>query len=612
MKNIIKLLPDNVANQIAAGEVIQRPASVIKELIENSLDAGATDIKVIIKDAGSTSIQIIDNGKGMSPSDARMAFERHATSKISSANDLYALKTMGFRGEALASIAAVAEVELRTKTEEDEIGSKIIINGSKFISQEPDNCNTGANFLIKNLFFNIPARRKFLKSPTVELKHINNEIYRIVLCYNNIKFTVVINNEITLQLLPETRKQRIINVFGHKLETNLIDINTETTIVNIKGFISKPEYTRKTTQEQYFFVNNRYFNHPYFRRAVLNAYEKLIREGDNPAFFIYFDIKPDKIDVNIHPNKTEIKFDEEQEVFQILQATAKRAFGKYNITPNMYFEKDPVRDAHLSTQTPINIPTIIIDPKYNPFESENEKKERNPYNNFEKTKPNKNWEILFENNSNNSTEKAKTNSIINKQENIKEQSPINYNLFLQIKDKYILSSNNNGLIIIHQKRALERILFEKYLYEINNKSIVTQKILFPIIYTPPTIYKENLKEISEKLEVLGFEIKQIDENNFELYSVPENLVQENPIDLLENLLYSYSENQENQEGIKLKIYEELALALAKSISKKNIIFQEEEMESLYNKLLTSSNPKYTPDGKIIFYELSINELNKYF
>ena len=609
MADVIKLLPDFVANQIAAGEVIQRPASVVKELVENSLDAGATEITIIIKDAGRTLIQIIDNGKGMSPTDARMSFERHSTSKISSANDLFALTTRGFRGEALASIAAVAEVELKTKQQSDNVGTFICISGSKILSQDICSCPNGTNFSVKNLFFNIPVRRKFLKADNTELKLIKTEIYRIVLTNPKIKFTFVCDNKTEFVLNPENIKIRIVNVFGKRFETDLIPIKTETSLANISGFVSVPEKAKRTNNEQFFFVNNRYMNHPYFRKAVYLAYDKLLKEGDNPSFFIYFDVLPDKIDVNIHPTKTEIKFEDENYIFQILQATVKQAFGKLNISSNMHFEEDIVKDAHLLPNTKIKSPILTFDPTYNPFDLG-----KNDY--ADKNSVPKNWQKMFEDSVENSdgenipVDRSIYENLEQTDFDINENNPKIKTIFYQFKHKYIITSSLSGMVIVDQRRAHLRILNDKYFNNIKNGKFTAQKLLFPIIYEPPIGFVSLLKDLLKELEFIGFELHPKGENEYEIFTVPSNISNEDPIDILENMFFYYTEYQQDAKKVLL---EKIALSLAKAtIMKKDTVLSEEAMETLYADLLLSSNANYTPDGKRIIYTFSLTDIQKFF
>jgi DNA mismatch repair protein MutL len=607
MSDIIRLLSDSVANQIAAGEVIQRPASIVKELVENALDAEATEIQIIIKDAGRTLVQVIDNGKGMSPTDARMAFERHATSKILKAEDLFAIKTMGFRGEALASIAAVAEVELKTKLKDSQIGTLIKISGSEISNQEPAACNEGTNFMVKNMFFNVPARRKFLKSDRVEYKHILTEIHRVVLTNPNISFLVVFDDKTELKLNAESLRQRIINVFGKNLNLNLINIQTETSIINIKGYIAKPERTKKTTSEQFFFVNNRYMNHPYFRKSVLMAYDKLIPEGEYPSFFIYFDVDPANIDINIHPTKTEIKFEEEQAIFQILNAAVKEALGKFNIIPSLDFEENITRDAHFTSNTVVRPPNINVNPDYNPFKEKHQpsyKRENAP----------KNWERLYEQSTKNNPNDfslletnatpIQTSFDDNQEITIEQQKSI----FYQLKNKYILTSGKSGLIIIDQKRAHERILFEKFMSLLETRKGVVQKSLFPIIYEPDANNRAVLLEVLSELNNIGFEIVMIGKNKFEIKGVPGDLTDIDPLKMIEQMVYILSEISGN---IQMVLHEKIALSLAKTAALKvGKTLKEEEMESIFYRLMSCANHNYSVEGKKVLEIISIDEIEK--
>ncbi len=609
MSDIIKLLSDSVANQIAAGEVIQRPSSIVKELVENSLDAGASEIKIAIKDAGRTLIQIIDNGKGMSPSDARTAFERHATSKISCADDLFAIKSMGFRGEALASIAAVASVELKTKTQDSELGTCIKISGTKVESQEVVSCQTGANFIVKNLFFNVPARRKFLKSNSIENKHILTEIHRIVLANPNVAFHVIIENENALTLYPENLRQRIVNVFGKNINQHLVSINTESAIVNIKGFIAKPERTRKTTNEQFFFVNNRFMIHPYFRKATSLAYEKLIPQGEYPSFFIYFDLDPSAIDINIHPTKTEIKFEEEQSIFQILSASVKEALGKFNIVPGLDFEDNITRDVHLTSSTTFKPPVIEINPDYNPFKQEKNSQQK-PLNFVPR-----NWTSLYEQNQNKNREDFVIPEIEKTNEQISflpssetDEKLIPKSMFFQFKNKYIITSLKSGLTIIDQKRAHERILFDKFIKLIETRKGVKQRTLFPVILEPSPNDRAVLMEIISDLNNIGFEIVVVGKEKFEIRAVPGDLTDLDPETLVKEIIFEITEVEGSAKNV---LNEKIAIALAKaSAIKYGRILSEVEMQELFNKLLLCQNHNYCPDGKKIIEIISIDEIER--
>ena len=604
MADIIKLLSDSVANQIAAGEVIQRPASVVKELDENAMDAGSSEIKIAIIDAGRTLIKVSDNGKGMSPQDARTAFERHATSKMSSADDLFAIRSMGFRGEALASIAAVASVELRTKTEGQDLGTCINISGSKVESQEVVNCPKGANFIVKNLFYNVPARRKFLKSDPVENRHITTEIHRIVLANPEIAFQFMLDNKIVLTLNPENHKQRIVNVFGKSIKQHLVSLNTETSIVKISGFVAKPERTRKTTNEQFFFVNKRFMIHPYFRKAISIAYEKLIPEGEFPSFFVYLEIDPSTIDINIHPTKTEIKFEEEQSIFQILKASVKEALGKFNIVPGLDFEENITRDVHLTSNTSFKPPTININPDYNPFKSHTQHK--GGQSNYVP----RNWSSLYEQSQN----KNREDFVLPQQENIEEtqnllsrdetqSTSFNKSLFFQLKNKYIITSVKSGMVVIDQKRAHERILYENFLKLLETRKGVSQRTLFPVIIEPSPTERAVILEIITDLNNIGFEIVLVGKEKFELRAVPGDLTDIDPKKLIDEIVYAIAELQGSA---KVVLNEKIALALAKTSSIRVAKpLTELEMQEIFQKLMLCSDHNYTPEGKKILEVIKI-------
>lgn len=613
MSDIIKLLSDSVANQIAAGEVVQRPASVVKELVENSLDAGATSIDIIIKDAGRTLIQVVDNGVGMSPTDARMSFERHATSKISKAEDLFAITTMGFRGEALASIAAVAEVELITRRSEDELGTCVCISASNVKSQEPVAAAVGTNFKVRNLFFNIPARRKFLKSDSVETKHIMDEIHRIVLTNPSISFKVVFNDDIKMQLSPENLHQRIANVFGKKLNQNLVPIGVETNIVNIKGFVVKPEMSLKNMAEQFFFVNNRYMYHPYFRKAVTSAYDKLLPEGENPRFFIYLEVDPATIDINIHPTKTEIKFEEEQSIYMILNSAVKEALGKFNVVPSISFEDDITRDAHFTSSTVVRPPVISVNPKFNPFKYTD--------SGYKREVP-KGWEKLYEG--------GKTRDDFNLPESENPQNPesmqsvqsqISYGddesysgdssqKYLQLKNKYILTSSHSGMIVINQRRAHERIMYEHFMHMLESRSGVVQKSLFPLVIEPSPEERGLLIEVMTELNTIGFEIVMLGSDKFEIRGVPAELAEMDANAIIRQLLDELSDGSPD---LKMLLNDKIAIALAKSAAMSSgVSLKDEEMEDLFFRLMSCANHNYTADGRKIMEIMDISEIENKF
>lgn len=608
MSDIIHLLPDSVANQIAAGEVIQRPASVVKELVENAIDSGASVVKIVIKDAGKTLVQVVDNGCGMSETDARLSFERHATSKIKLANDLFAIRTMGFRGEALASIAAIAYVELKTKRVEDELGTFINISGSELVKQEPLSCPNGSNFLIKNLFFNVPARRKFLKSNTTEFRHIINEVQRVALPNPEISF-ILIHNDIEIYNLPVSNlHQRIVNVFGKNIQKNLIKIDTNTSIVTIKGFIGKPEYAKKKSGEQFFFVNNRYMRHPYFYRAVLKAYERILPHDSIPSFFIYFDVDPKSIDINIHPTKTEIKFDDERGVWQILHVSIKESLGKYNIVPSIDFSIDADSKIDIPTFTKnseVRIPSVTLDPNYNPFNENN--KGSNYYK--KKTIPD-NWEQLYSGFEN--ADKQMFNKILSSDNDaLTDNSTQNNNLnFYQLKNKYILTSVKSGLMIIDQKRAHERILYERFLGVLKNNIGVEQKNLFPESFDLNAADTELLKEIIDDINMLGFDIREFGDNTFVVNGTPADLSNINSVKFIESLIENYKNNKADiKNDIRENVVRSIAKASAINYGKTLTV---EEMSNLIDCLFACKTPNYSPSGKSVFNIINIEELDKRF
>ncbi len=610
MSDIIKLLSDSVANQIAAGEVVQRPSSVVKELVENSLDAGATSIDIIIKDAGRTLIQVVDNGLGMSPADARMSFERHATSKISKAEDLFAITTMGFRGEALASIAAVADVELITRRENDELGTCINIAASKVKSQEPISTNVGTNFKVRNLFFNIPARRKFLKSDKVETKHIVDEINRIALTNPSIAFKLIFDDNVKYQLSAENLHQRIINIFGKRLNQYLVPIGVDTQIVKIKGFIAKPEISQKSSPEQFFFVNNRYMYHLYFRKAVTSAYDKLLQEGENPLFFIYLEVDPSAIDINIHPTKTEIKFEGEQAIYMILNSAVKEALGKFNIVPSLSFEEDITRDAHFTSSTVVRPPVISVNPKFNPFKYTD--------TGYKREAP-KNWEQFYEQN----TAKTKDDFDLPESENPQSEQYLQSSIsieenptdkvsqkYFQLKNKYILTSSHSGMIVIHQRRAHERIMYEHFMRMLESRNGVVQRTLFPVVIEPTPAERGLLIEIMTELNTIGFEMVMVGNDKFEIRGVPGELTNVDANEIIRQLIALLSDGNFDA---KMLVNDKIALSLAKSASMSSgVALKDEEMEDLFFRLMSCANHNYTADGRKIMEILEISEIENKF
>ena len=587
MSDVIHLLPDSVANQIAAGEVIQRPASVIKELVENAVDAGATTIHVVVVDAGRTSIQVIDDGKGMSETDARLSFERHATSKIAKADDLFALHTMGFRGEALASIAAVAHVELQTRREADEIGSCIRIAGSKVVSQEPVSCPVGSNFKVENLFFNVPARRKFLKSNATELSNILTAFERIVLVYPDIHFTLHHNGTEMLNLKTGSLLQRISDVFGRQYSQDLLPVEVHTAMCSITGFISKPEGARKKSGHDYFFVNGRYMKHPYFHKAVVTAYDRLIPEGMQVPYFLYFEVNPNDIDVNIHPTKTEIKFENEQAIWQILTAAVRDALGKFCEVPTIDF------DTQGSPDIPLYDPARQVappQPHYNP-----------DYNPFKSSSHSSSWESLYEGlekkpSSAPAPEEGEmfgpTDNIQTPETILSEKSPSHY----QYKGKYLMTAVKSGLMIIDQHRADMRILYERYMEQMTNHTANTQKLLFPEVVQLAPSEAVLMGKLLPELTNLGFELSDLGGNSFAVNGVPSGLDGLDPVQLVRQLV--------DDSGTITSQVKSLNAQLAMSLARHAAIpygqlLNNEEIENIINQLFACSNVNYTPDGKAI-------------
>ncbi len=587
MSDIIKLLPDSVANQIAAGEVIQRPASVVKELMENAIDAGATKIDVIILDAGRTSIQIVDNGCGMSETDARLSFERHATSKIRKADDLFNLNTMGFRGEALASIAAVAQVELKTRTANDDIGTTITISGSKVESQQPTACAVGSNFNIKNLFFNVPARRRFLKSNSTELNNIISTFERIVLVYPNVAFTFHSDGTLLYNLPSAGMRQRITDVMGKKVNQTLLPLNVDTSLVKINGFIGKPESAKKKGASQFFFVNGRFMRHPYFHKAVMMAYERLLPVGEQPPYYIYMEIDPHDIDVNIHPVKTEIKFENEQDVFQILMAGVREALGTFCEIPSLDFSsKDSLDIPAYNPDVKARPPKTDYDPAYNPFHTTDFKK---------KTLPE--WESLYDANVNadaslglqfDSSKDTNTPTL-----DI-DRSPQHY----QYKGSYIITSVKSGLMIINQHRAHVRILYEKLMKRHDAAESMSQKVVFPDVIELSKKEELRLEKMLTELTSIGFEIQNLGSGSYCVSAIPVSLTDVNANILLRDAL------AEDGDIVNLNDHSMLALRIAQSSAiPEGQVLSNAEMENIISSLFACDNVNYTPDGKRIFYLL---------
>lgn len=587
MSDIIQLLPDSVANQIAAGEVIQRPASVIKELVENSVDAGANTINVLVTDAGRTSIQVIDNGKGMSETDARLSFERHATSKIRNAGDLFSLRTMGFRGEALASIAAVAQVELKTRMSGEEIGTLLSVSASKVTGQEPVACPVGSNFLVQNLFFNVPVRRKFLKSNSTELSNIVSAFERIALVNPQINFTLHSNGTELFNLRAGGVRQRIIDIFGKRLNHDILPVSVDTTVCKVSGFVGKPEASKKKNVHQYFFVNGRYMKHPYFHKAVMTSYERMIPVGDQIPYFIYMEVEPQDIDVNIHPTKTEIKFENEHTIWQILMAAVKEAVGKFNDVPTIDFDTEgkpeiPVFDAGNRS---VSAPKVDFNPSYNPFK-ETPKSSYVP----------ENWDDLY-----GAPEKSQIREMPlfdaepQKQSPavIDEKSPVHY----QYKGKYIMTAVKSGLMIIDQHRAHIRILYDGYMQQTGDRTGTTQKVLFPEIIRFDHKDMIILGKALPEMEKLGFEISDLGGGSYAVNGIPAGIEGINVVELVHDMVATAAEGGTSAAS---GINHSLALSLARNAAiPQGQVLSNDEMENIVNGLFACSNVNYTPDGKNI-------------
>ncbi len=606
--DIIHLLPDSVANQIAAGEVIQRPASCLKELVENSLDAGATRVQVIVRDAGRTLLQVIDNGIGMSEMDARLAFERHATSKIREAQDLFSLRTMGFRGEALASICAVAQVEMTTRRAEDETGTLIEIHGSDVVRQEVCACPVGTNIKVSNLFFNVPVRRKFLKTDQTELRNLLTEFYHIVLVYPKVAFTFVHNDEILLELPAGTEKQRIEAVFGNPKRnvytSAFVDVSTETEMVSIHGFVVKPESaTRKA--EQYFFVNGRYMRHPYFQKAVMTAYSGMLASDYQPSFFLYFEIAPEAIDVNIHPTKTEIKFADEQAIFQILMASVREALGKFTLAPQIDFDTNGSIDIPQPPTGEVTAPRVTVDPTYNPFHTRGAiYPDRAP----------RNWESLYEGlptSRNTGTPEYRDAGMPDLPEGeLLRPEDVESCPLWQYGNKYILVPSANGLMLINQHRAHAAVLYARYVDQLVHSQGAMQQLLFPEVLSLSPDDMVLLTQIAPDLRAIGFDLEQLSPDSYSVQGVPSQLVNQSPLPVLQHILDQVRERgadtqREWREQIALSLAEQSAIPYGKPLT-------EEEMRDIVSKLVRLPQYRRTADGKVIVSLFTDEEINKRF
>lgn len=616
MSDIIHLLPDAVANQIAAGEVIQRPASVIKELVENAIDAEAHEVHVLVTDAGKTSIQVIDDGKGMSETDARLSFERHATSKIRQASDLFALHTMGFRGEALASIAAVAEVELKTRLAGKELGTRLVLAGSKVELQETVTCPQGSNFLVKNLFFNVPARRKFLKANSTELSNILAEFERIALVHPEVAFYLYSNDNEVFNLPVMPLRQRIMSVFGKKMNQQLLSVEVETSLVKISGFIAKPETARKKGAHQYFFVNGRYMRHPYFHKAVMDAYEQLIPAGEQISYFIYFDVDPANIDVNIHPTKTEIKFENEQAIWQILSAAVKESLGKFSAIPSIDFDTEDMPDMPAYEQTDTAAPPKVhYNTDFNPFQASAPTHSEPSQPGYARRASN-DWEALYAGVSRASKMNEPDDDLLPDEEEVIPPLPTEEPVVekgaqhFQLKGRFILTSVKSGLMLIDQHRAHVRVLFDRYMEQIRTRNGVSQGVLFPEVVELPPSEATVLESLTDDLTAVGFDLTPLGGGSYAVNGVPAGIEGLSPVELIRNMVHTAMEKGGN---VREEVQTILALTLARSAAiVYGQVLSEEEMANLVDSLFACPTPGYTPDGKTVLITVKEEDIERRF
>ncbi|MGX7668192.1 DNA mismatch repair endonuclease MutL [Flavobacterium pedocola] len=624
MSSIIQLLPDHVANQIAAGEVVQRPSSVVKELVENAVDAGATEIKLIVKDAGKTLIQVIDNGKGMSETDAKLCFERHATSKIRHAEDLFSLHTKGFRGEALASIAAIAHVELKTKQDQEDLGTHLIIEGSKFVSQDVAVLPKGTSFSVKNLFFNIPARRNFLKSDTVEFRHIVDDFERVALAHPNIHFVLMHNGSEMFNLPISNTRQRIVNVFGGKTNEKLVPVSESTEIVGIQGFVGKPEFSKKNRGEQFFFVNDRFIKSPYLHHAIMAAYEGLLKDGSQPSYFLFLDVPPHTIDINIHPTKTEIKFDDEQSMYAILRSSVKHSLGQFNVAPVLDFERDASLDIPYDYKDKESeTPLIQVDANFNPFAEEKPSRvfssssggSHSFGSGYKKQESQAGWESLY-------VGLTQATDEIDVKEIQFESEEVTGSLFedaevesagnktYQIQKKYIVSPIKSGLLVISQKRAHQRVLYEQFLTNITVHQAASQQLLFPLElhFSPSEMLL--LKELQSSLENTGFVFNAMTTEIVMISGLPSNVTESEVRPLLEELIHDL---QGELPESSFSQCDRIAKSMARSLAvKTGAYLTEKEQENMVNSLFACKEPNISPFNKPTFITLDVEDLDKRF
>lgn len=622
MADIIKLLPDHVANQIAAGEVVQRPASVVKELLENAIDADATSIKLIVKDGGKNLIQVVDNGKGMSATDARLSFERHATSKIQKAEDLFNLNTKGFRGEALASIAAIAHVELQTKTDVDEIGTQIKIEGSKIVSQEVIVTPKGTSMLVKNLFFNIPARRNFLKSNQVELRHITDEFHRVALAHPGINFHYYNNGSELFNLPAVNFRKRIVQIFGGKTNPKLVPVEEETQVVKIAGFVNKPEFAKKSRGEQFFFVNDRFIKSPYLHHAVVAAFEGLIRPNTYPGYFLCLEVDPKTIDINIHPTKTEVKFDDEHTLYALLRSTIKHSLGQFSVVPAIDFDQDPNLNTPYSFKDKqVELPRVAVDAAFNPFSDSpstttQKSNSGDSFSSYSKAST-KGWENLYEglgtkkegNNPFTSMQFESdviTGSIFNEEKAEEESSATTF----QLRRKYIVTTIKSGMVVIDQSRAHQRVLYEKFLKNITIQEAVSQQLLFPLSLSFSTTDVVILKEIQGQLTTIGFAFSALDADKVEITGVPLQVTESEVGMVLEQLILDY---QMEIVGGSFSQTDILSKTLSKTLSvKTGTVLDNASQLALVNDLFACKEPSLSPFNKPIYITITENDIDKKF
>ncbi|MGZ3750320.1 MAG: DNA mismatch repair endonuclease MutL [Mucilaginibacter sp.] len=617
MPDIIQLLPDSVANQIAAGEVVQRPASAVKELVENAIDAGADKIQLILKDAGKSLIQVIDNGCGMSLTDARMCFERHATSKIRKAEDLFAIRTMGFRGEAMASIAAIAQVELKTRRHEDELGTCILIEGSEILSQQACSANAGTSISVKNLFYNTPARRNFLKSNPVEFRHIVDEFQRIALANPTVFFTLHHDGQEVFHLPASVLKQRIVHLFGSNYNQRLVPVEEDTSIIKLRGYVGKPEFARKTRGEQFFFVNNRFIRDAYLNHAVLTAFEELLPDESYPLYVLFIEIDPSKIDINVHPTKTEIKYQDEKSIYAIIRSAVKRSLGRYNITPSLDFDQENSIE-HLITSKPLEQivqPTIAFNPDFNPFTPEVKKADREiPFlrstGDYQRTAIPQNWDTLYEISKREVSEQQEMHAEKTIPVQEQEVSKSSERQLFQIHNRFILSQIKSGFMLINQQSAHERILYERFLHQLETHSGTSQQSLFPQSVTLQSSDFELLKELLPDIRALGFDIREFGRNTVVVEGIPADLINVAEHALLEHLLEGF---KNNLSILKLDKRDNLARSLARNGAiKTGTRLSLEEMNLLIDQLFACQMPNLALNGKPVISTFTLNELAERF